>query len=68
MNTKVFLQKINELKEALSLPNTFKNRLRKKKLRKQVDKMVREAAIEQAKSMYKQAYDFYQDVVNNNLS
>lgn len=68
MNTKVFLQKINELKEALSLPNTFRNRLRKKKLRKQVDKLVREAAIEQAKSMYKQAYDFYQDIVDNNLS
>lgn len=68
MNTKVFLQKINELKEALSLPNTFRNRFRKRKLRKQVDKMVREAAIEQAKSMYNQAYDFYQDVVNNNLS
>ena len=65
MNTKVFLQKINELKEALSLPNTFRNRFRKRKLRKQVDKMVREAAIEQAKSMYKQAYDFYQDIVNN---
>ena len=68
MNTKVFLQKINELKEALSLPNTFRNRFRKRKLRKQVDKMVREAAIGQAKSMYKQAYDFYQDIVNNNLS
>lgn len=68
MDTKVFLQKINELKEALSLPNTFRNHFRKRKLRKQVDKMVREAAIEQAKSMYKQAYDFYQDVVNNNLS
>ena len=68
MNTKVFLQKINELKEALSLPNTFRNRFRKRKLRKQVDKMEREAAIEQAKSMNKQAYDFYQDVVNNNLS
>ena len=25
MDTKVFLQKINELKEALSLPNTFRN-------------------------------------------
>ena len=68
MNTKVFLQKINELKEALALPNSFRNRLRKKRLRKQVDKMIREAAIEQAKSMYKQAYDFYQDVINNNLS
>lgn len=68
MNTKVFLQKINELKEALALPNSFRNRLRKKRLRKQVDKMIREAAIEQAKSMYKQAYDFYQDIVNNNLS
>ena len=68
MNTKVFLQKINELKEALSLPNSFRNRLHKRKLRKQVDKMVREAAVEQAKSMYKQAYDFYQDIVNNNLS
>lgn len=68
MNTKVFLQKINELKEVLALPNSFRNRLRKRKLRKQVDKMIREAAIEQAKSMYKQAYDFYQDIVNNNLS
>lgn len=68
MNTKVFLQKINELKEALALPNSFRNRLRKKRLRKQVNKMIREAAIEQAKSMYKQAYDFYQDIVNNNLS
>lgn len=68
MNTKVFLQKINELKEALALSNSFRNRLRKKRLRKQVDKMIREAAIEQAKSMYKQAYDFYQDIVNNNLS
>lgn len=68
MNTKVFLQKINELKEVLALPNSFRNRLRKKRLRKQVNKMIREAAIEQAKSMYKQAYDFYQDIVNNNLS
>lgn len=68
MNTKVFLQKINELKEVLALPKSFSNRFRERRLRKQINKMIKEASIEQAKSMYKQAYDFYQDIVNNNLS
>lgn len=68
MNTKVFLQKINELKEVLALPKSFRNRLCERRLRKQINKMIKEASIEQAKSMYKQAYDFYQDIVNNNLS
>ena len=68
MDTKVFLQKVNELKEALLLPNTFRNRFYIKKLRKRIDRMIEDAANKQATSMYKQAYDFYQKIVNSNLS
>ena len=53
MDTKVFLQKVNELKEALLLPNTFRNRFYIKKLRKRIDRMIEDAANKQATSMYR---------------
>lgn len=67
MNIKSFMNQITEINDLKKLPNTFWNRRKLKKAQKVLDRMVRAAAQVEAEKIFKQAYDFYYDLINNNL-
>lgn len=68
MNIKSFMNQVAEINDLKKLPDTFWNRRKLRKAKKVLDNMVRAAAQEEAEKMFKQAYDFYYDFINNNLA
>ena len=48
-------------------PNTFRNRRKVRKVRKEINKMIKTAAKLQANLVYKQTVDLYQNILTSNL-
>ena len=68
MDNRFFIRTIYDLKDLLECPNTFKNRLQIRKLRRKINKMIKAVAKEQARIAYEQAVSLYQNVLKSNLS
>lgn len=67
MDNKTFFHYTEELKELLKQPNTFRNRRKVRKVRKEINKMIKTAAKLQANLVYKQTVDLYQNILTSNL-
>lgn len=67
MDNKTFFRYTEQLKDLLRQPNTFRNRLRARKIRKIINKMIKLAAKAQAKMVYDQTIDLYQNILTSNL-
>lgn len=68
MDIKIFMDKINEIKKLKALlPDTFWNRRKIKKALRELDRMAKESALEQAEKMYNQIYEWYNELIDNNL-
>ena len=67
MDNKTFFHYTKELKELLKQPNTFRNRRKVRKVRKEINKMIKTAARLQANLVYKQTVDLYQNILTSNL-
>lgn len=67
MDNKTFFRYTKELKELLKQPNTFRNRRKVRKVRKEINKMIKAAAKLQANLVYKQTVDLYQNILTSNL-
>ena len=67
MDNKTFFRYTKELKELLKQPNTFRNRRKVRKVRKEINKMIKTAAKLQANLVYNQTVDLYQNILTSNL-
>lgn len=67
MDNKTFFRYTKELKGLLKQPNTFRNRRKVRKVRKEINKMIKAAAKLQANLVYKQTVDLYQNILTSNL-
>lgn len=67
MDNKTFFSYTKELKELLKQPNTFRNRRKVRKVRKEINKMIKTAAKLQANLVYKQTVELYQNILTSNL-
>lgn len=67
MDTEKFFKLIDELKTLKLQPNTFKNRLKIKKMIKILYKMIRQSAKVQSDLVYKQTITLYNDILKSNL-
>ena len=67
MDNKTFFRYAKELKELLKQPNTFRNRRKIRKVRKEINRMIKTAAKLQANLVYKQTVDLYQNILTSNL-
>lgn len=67
MDNKTFFRYTKELKELLKQSNTFRNRRKVRKVRKEINKMIKTAAKLQANLVYKQTVDLYQNILTSNL-
>lgn len=67
MNYQTFLSEVNRLKSLMSAPNTFKNRREIKKVKKSINKIIKNAAKAQAKIVYEQTVKLYDEILNSNL-
>jgi len=67
MDNKMFFYYIKELNDLLKQPNTFRNRLQIRKIKKIINRMIKEAAKAQANIVYNQTVELYQNIMNSNL-
>lgn len=67
MDNKIFFHYIKELNDISKQPNTFRNRRQARKIRKAINKMIRNAAKAQANIVYNQTVELYQNIMNSNL-
>lgn len=67
MNNKAFLHKINDIKDLQYDRGAKFKRIRLFFLKRGLRKMVHQAAQIQAKAMYKQTCNFYEDIIDSNL-
>ena len=67
MNTEKFFKLIDELKTLKLNPNTFRNRLKIKKIIKTLYKMIRQSAKIQSNLVYKQTITLYNNILKSNL-
>ena len=67
MDNKIFFHYIKELNDISKQPNTFRNRRQARKIRKAINKMIKNAAKAQANIVYNQTVELYQNIMNSNL-
>lgn len=67
MNYQIFLSEVANLKSLMSAPNTFKTRRSIRKVKKNINKIVKEAAKSQAKIVYDQTVNLYEEILKSNL-
>lgn len=68
MNNRQFLKEVEVLASLNNEPNkTFSIRWKLRKQKKLVNKMIKQAAKAQAKIVYNQTCNLYQDIVKSNL-
>lgn len=68
MNHSVFIAEVNTLKNLIAVePKRFKDKRAVKKQTKKVNKMIHEAARNQASIVYQQTIDLYEQIVEANM-
>ena len=67
MNYQTFLSEVGNLKSLMSAPNTFKNRRSIRKVKKNINKIIKDAAKSQAKIVYDQTIKLYDEILKSNL-
>jgi len=67
MDNKIFFHYIKQLNEISKQPNTFRNRRQARKVRKAINKLIKNAAKAQANIVYNQTVELYQNIMNSNL-
>jgi len=67
MDNKLFFHYIKELNKILKQPKTFTNKRRARKIRKDINKLIKSVAKIQARVVYNQTINVYQDILNSNL-
>ena len=67
MDNKIFFHYIKDLNNILKQPKTFRNRLKARRIRKDINKMIKTAAKAQSKIVYTQTVELYQNIMNSNL-
>ena len=67
MDNKTFFHYIKQLNEISKQPNTFRNRRQARKVRKAINKLIKNAAKAQANIVYNQTVELYQNIMNSNL-
>lgn len=67
MDNKMFFNYIKELNKISKQPKTFRNRLKARRVKKDINKMIKAAAKAQANIVYKQTVELYQNILTSNL-
>lgn len=67
MDNKMFFRYIKELNDILKQPKTFRNRLKARRVRKDINEMIKTAAKAQANIVYEQTVELYQNILTSNL-
>lgn len=67
MDNKLFFRYIEQLKDLSKQPKTFRNRLQIRKVRKTINKLIKDAAKRQSAIVYNQTVNLYQDILTSNL-
>lgn len=67
MNNKEFFNLIKRLKKYDDAPYTLRNRLKVWSIKRQINKMIKQAARQQAEVAYNQTVKVFNDILNKNL-
>lgn len=67
MNNKEFFNLIKRLKKYDDAPYTLRNRLKVWSIKRQINKMIKRAARQQAEIAYSQTVKVFNDILNKNL-
>ena len=67
MDNKIFFHYIKQLNEISKQTNTFRNRRQARKVRKAINKLIKNAAKAQANIVYNQTVELYQNIMTSNL-
>lgn len=67
MDNKIFFNYIKELNKISKQPKTFRNRLKARRVKRDINKMIKAAAKAQANIVYEQTVELYQNILTSNL-